>query len=199
MADVQITAALKKEIDGLRKPFASFVAAFGALSVTREELAPKLIKAYGSYLAQVGGTFVDFVRVLDSSVPADRTAYRVHKAYMAADYLRRLVSRRDTGGRAVKPVRSNLNMLARLLATLVPLVKDSEGLWSGLATELSLKPRQVSRLRAVVASVQPLIELKLKPIQSATVIHMPTVEEREAVAAMAARKSSVGQKLRKSA
>lgn len=178
--NAEMTAALRKEIDGLRKPFAGFASDFAKLSETRGELAPKFWKVFGNYTAQVGGSFVDFVRVLDPTVPSDRAAYRAHRAYQAADYLRRLVSRRDTGGRATRPVRSNVTIMARLLATLIPLVKDQESLWQGLGAELGLRPRQLTRLRNEVATVRPIVEINAKPVETLKVIHMPTPQEIEA-------------------
>ena len=71
---------------------------FTAMAVSREELAPKFMKAFGLWQAETGSTFVEFVRFLVPEIGNTRAEYRNHRAYQAADYLRRLV-----GNAARKP------------------------------------------------------------------------------------------------
>lgn len=180
MATVEMSAALKRQIEALRKPFHAFAHDFGKLAETRAELAPKFMSAYGTYLQQTGGSFVDFCRLIDPSIPAERSAYRAHKSYQAADYLRRLVARRDVGARRTRPVRSNVTVLARALGSLLPLVKDQDQFWSGVAAEFGLTQRQVGRLRTVTGEVKPLLDLRgVKPTQT-RIVHVPTEAEAKA-------------------
>lgn len=169
---VGLSLKLTNAIHGLKKPFLAFSQQFGILAESRAELAPRFMRVHGSYLQEGGGSFVDFVRLLDPSVPADRTAYRAHKGYQAADYLRRLVSRRDVTGNRAKPVRSNLNAMARLIATIQPLVVDQAAFWGGISTEFGLSVRQTTRLKQVVSASQPLIKITAKPQRNVKVIHV---------------------------
>lgn len=166
-----LPAAVSRAIDSIRRPFTQFVTGFTSLSTRRAELAPELMKAFAKWQAAAGGNFVGFVRVLDPTVPADRDGYRNHKAYQAAEYLRRLVGRTDTATRT-QPVRSNLTALARMLATVLPLVRDVEVVWSAVEAEFGLQPRQLSRLRQVTGTVQPLLRLAHVRPQAAAVVHM---------------------------
>lgn len=158
----ELSSVTRRGIDAIRKPFVNFVKGFKDLAVSRAELAPKFIKAFGAYQKDTGGTFLSFVALLDPSVPvADRDAYRVHPSYAAAQYLRRLSGRTDTGANRARPLRSNLANLARLIATILPVMADAEAFWTGLADQFGLRPRQVAKLRQVVAASKPLVDLHL--------------------------------------
>lgn len=174
-----LTPALERQIVALRRPFAAFAERFGALSATRAELAPQFMRIFGAYTQQqAGGTFVAFVRKLDPEVPAERTAYRAHKSYQAAEYLRRLVARREPGGNrapAAPATRSNLTALARALATILPLVRDVQVVWRAVESELGFTARQVGRLQQVVAATQPLLTLPNARPMTPRVVHMPPV------------------------
>jgi hypothetical protein len=178
--DQAISKKTKKGIDALKKPFMAFSTAFGALAISRAELAPKFMKVYGAYLQETGGSYVDFVRMVDPSVPADRAAYREHKSYKAAEYLRRLVARRDVKGNRQKPVRSNLAAMARLIATIQPLVADVEAFWKGLSAEFGLTARQTGRLRQVVGASQPLLKINVARPSPVRVIHVTPEQMTEA-------------------
>lgn len=173
MAVVELSKSVAKQIEALRAPFKAYAAQYGKLAATRAELAPRFMQAFGAWMQEVGGSFVEFCRLVDPGIPQDRTAYRTHQSYQAADYLRRLVSRRDTGERRTQPVRSNLTATARLLATILPLVRDTDALWEGIAVELGLKPRQITRLKEVTSAVKPLIDLSgIRPLRDVKIIHV---------------------------
>lgn len=175
MAEVDtLPAVVQKQIDAVTKPFFAFAKAYGDLAVTRAKLAPQFMKACAGWQAETSGTFVEFVRLLDPTVPADREARKAHKVYNAAEYLRRLITRRDVGGAATKPVRSRLSDLARLIKTLIPIVRDEQALWQGISVELGLAPRQITRLRKEVAAVEPILDLRRVTPQPVKVVHMAT-------------------------
>lgn len=169
-----LSATVRRAIDGLRRPFMGFVTQFSAVTARRAEIAPELMRVFARWQTETGnGSFIAFVRVLDPSVPMERDGYRVHRSYMAADYLRRLSGRGDTGANRAKPMRSSLQSLARMIATVTPLVADQTQLWQAISSEFGLKPRQVVRLREVVASVEPLFRIEHpRPVRRLNVIHM---------------------------
>lgn len=176
-----ISAKVTTAINGLRKPFMSYAAKFGELTEARKDFAPKLMKVFGAWMQDTGSNrFVQFVRLLDPTIPMDREGYRAHHSYMAADYLRRASGRKDTGTNRAKPVRSNLAIMARLLATIQPLSLDPAALWEGVKREFALTDRQVTKLQQVVAASQPLIRIpNVKPFR-VKIVHVP---HDEAVAA----------------
>lgn len=167
-----LTVVLRRQIMALRPQFTAFTTQFAALSVSRGTLAPVFMRVYGAYVQQSnGGTFVNFVRLLDSEVPSERAAYRSHKSYQAADYLRRLVGQRNTG-RRTPATRSNLTALARTIATIVPILRDANIIWRAVEQEFGFTARQMTRLRAVVAEAQPLLALPGHAKGQARVIHV---------------------------
>lgn len=167
-----LSAGTRKMIADIKRPFMAYVNQFAGLAETRAQLAPKFMKIFGKYTSEIGGNFVDFVRVLDPNTPNDRAEYRIFKSYTAADYLRRLAGRRDTGTNRAKPVRSNLAIMARLLATIQPLVSDGEAFWKGIAGEFGLTARQVTKLRQVVSSAQPIIRITVPHPVPARIVHV---------------------------
>ena len=174
--DKAISSATRRLLDGVRKPFTAFANNFASLAVSRAELAPRFIKAFGAYQKDTGGTFVSFVALLDPSVPVnDRDSYRAHKAYQAATYLRRLSGRTDVGANRARPMRSNLTNLARAIATIQLWVSDVEAFWKGIGAEFGLKPRQLTKLRQVVSASKPLVDIKAKP-QPVKFIHVETAD-----------------------
>lgn len=179
MAD--IPRNVQRQIDALKRPFTAFRTRFAALSQDRATLAPQFMRVYGAYLRSAGGTFVSFVRLLDPTVPAERSAYRANPSYQAADYLRRLVSRRDAAGTNRTPAtRSNLTALARLLATIVPLVRDPQVIWRAVETEFQFSARQVGRLRQVTNETRPLLTLQNARPSIARPIHIERPVQQEA-------------------
>lgn len=150
-----LSARTRGLIDGLREPFTTFVDDFSSLMQTsRAELAPRVMRVFNTYKAETDGTFVDFVRQLDASVPSDRDKYRAHRSYQAADYLRRLVAQapraltRKRGPRPATP----LVALARLIATVLPAVDPTGQVWAAFVKEMHWSAEQAKRLQKLAAS-----------------------------------------------
>jgi hypothetical protein len=165
-----VSAKVKKAIDAIRKPFTSFVADFAALAVSREELAPKFMKAFGLWQSETGGTFVEFCRVLVPEIGTTRQEYRNHRAYQAADYLRRLVANAERAARSPEertqrvqnaPV-SHVTAVARLLRTLLPLVthEATNTMWMALRSQLNWSDRMVTRMQQETQHVEPLVVVR---------------------------------------
>lgn len=180
-----MTVGLRNKIDGLKRPFTAFVNSFQSITTTRAELAPKFMQVFGTWQAETGKPFVDFVRALDPTVPADRAGYRGHKSYQAADYLRRLVARRDTGPnrRAARPLRNNVAIMARLLKTILPLISNADVVWRAMNEELGLNNRQVTALKQRTEAEEPLMKLRGARPMSATVVHVEPAEQPQAATA----------------
>lgn len=164
-----LTAKTRALIDNVRTSFVTFVDDFSALvSSSRQDLAPRIMRAYGAYREETGGTFVDFVRQLDSTVPADRAKYRAHRSYQAADYLRRLVAaapRTATRSRGPKPA-TPLVALARLMATVLPAVDPTGAVWAAFVKEMHWSADQAKRLQKLAASQGAV------PLPKATVLRL---------------------------
>lgn len=180
-----VGAVLARQMEQIRAQFNQFRDGFAAITERRAELAPRFMRVYGAWVTATGGNFVAFVRVIDPTVPADRDAYRNHASYQAAVYLQRLAG--GTRRAAVRPVRSNLTALARTLATIRQVVRDEDTLWRAIETELGFTQRQMTKLRAVVAATQPLLNLPNAHRVNARIVHMrevpaQTADERRAAA-----------------
>lgn len=150
-----LSAKTRAMIEGIREQFSTFVDDFTALvSSSRAELAPRVMRAFDAYKNETDGTFVDFVRQLDATVPADRVKYRAHRSYQAADYLRRLVAQapramaRKRGPRPATP----LVALARLIATVLPAVDPTGQVWAAFVKEMHWTAEQAKRLQKLAAS-----------------------------------------------
>lgn len=166
VAPPQLSAKVTRQIDAIRGSFSSYVRDFTALVERRAELAPKFMKAFGAYQAETGMTFVSFCRQLDPTIPEAQKEYRNHRAYQAAEYLRRLVARAaqkrtaaEEGETSTRPI-PPMDALARFLASIIPSIADPSKLWSVLETECHWSDRQVNRLKTVVEQSHPLIHLQ---------------------------------------
>jgi hypothetical protein len=167
-----LSSKVSKAIDAIKKPFTSFVKDFAALSTTREELAPKFMKAFGLFQAETGGTFVMFVRYLDPSIGAARNEYRSHRTYQAADYLRRIVGNarnrpQSVAERQAAPAPPT-DVLARILASLVSILPEGqkEKVYDALKQEARWTDRQVERMHNQVEHVDPLVEIKGRTLEN---------------------------------
>jgi hypothetical protein len=172
-APSDLSAKTKTAVDKIRKPFATFVKDFASLAEKREELAPRFMKAFELWRADTKGTFVDFTRFLDPSVPAGRNDYRANRSYQAADYLRRLASvaargdranqRRTAEERATAPVTPMVGM-ARVLSSLMSLIPEDQRakVTEALHEQLHWNDRQVLRLEQLMQENIPLVEAKGK-------------------------------------
>lgn len=168
--DTPLPAKLTKAIDSLRVTFRDFTDDFAALNLNREVLAPKFMKVFGQWQATTGGTFVDFVRILVPSVPADREGYRAHPAYASADYLRRITQQesRETEtpvARANRIASAPVNprvALARMLASILPLLSPETlpVLWQSAADTLHWSEATIKEMQTLVESAPPLVTLR---------------------------------------
>lgn len=176
----RLSAGHRKSLQALRRPVLDAARSFSAVRERLTDLAPRVVKLYNSIVADVEQfTFVDFVRLFDSTVPthaADRDGtmgYRNHRTYYTLAYMRRLVqlggTRRAPGG-----VRdSATDALARTLATVLQLVEDHERVWQAIQSEFGFSERLMTRLRKRVDQTQPLIKLEAtRPAKVGNVIHM---------------------------
>lgn len=140
-------------IDTIRPQFMAFVSDFAIITASREQLAPAFMKAFGAYQVETAGSFVSFVRLLDPTVPADAAGYRANSTYSAADYLRRKAAQQATP-RVRVPLSQRpatpLVALARLVATILPMLDEKDALWASFVQEMHWSDSQVARLQTIV-------------------------------------------------
>lgn len=162
-----VSSKVLKAVDAIKKPFTQFVKDFASLATSREELAPKFMKAANAWMEETSGTFVDFVRYLVPDVGATRNEYRAHRAYQAADYLRRLVAqqararREPTTEGTVAPA-TPMNAMASLVASIMPLIPEDQKhrLWESFYVNLHWSQRQVERLQGLIGDADPLVNIR---------------------------------------
>lgn len=147
-----LSRPLAVSIEKLRQPFGTFVTEHGLLSTSRASLAPPFMQAFQLYETETGKTFVDYVRLFDPSLPAERDAYRASRVYMAADYLRRKVAEAE---RASKPAKRGPKpatpfvALARFVATFLP-GGTEDPVWHTFAKAMHWGERQNAKLQAII-------------------------------------------------
>lgn len=164
-----LSSKVRKAVDAIKKPFISFTKDFASLAVRREELAPQFMKAFGMWQAETAGTFVDFIRMLVPEIGNTRAEYRNHRAYQAADYLRRIVGNaarrpRTASERATAPAPPT-DAIARILASLLTVITDERQqgqVWQAMQTQLHWSNRQVQRLQTQVEHVDPLVQIRTR-------------------------------------
>lgn len=163
-----LSAKVRRAIDSIRPPFRAFVAQFSDLTQSRADLAPSFMKAFGHFQFETGQSFVDFVRVLDPTIGPSRADYRQHKAYQAADNLRRLAaaqsrpkSATSTGNSSVTPS-TPLDGMARLIASILPLISADQvpTLWDAVLREMHWTARQVASLQNRASHTDALIAVR---------------------------------------
>lgn len=160
----EMTAKTRKAVDALRAPFRAFSSDYANISATRGELAPSFMKAFNAFKIDTDLTFVDFVRVFDSTVGPTRDEYRAHKSYQAADYLRRLVQQsqapKATGSTVLRA--SALDGLARVLKSVLPLISADQvpRLWETIEKELHWTERQLQALQNRVDAADPVMNVR---------------------------------------
>ena len=110
---------LREALDELRPAFREMGQGFEQLTRKRAEVAPMFTRAYRLWQRETKKPFIAFVHELDSSMPVgDRSAYRHHRSYRAAQYLLQLAEQPEkTASRG----RSPLAVLAQTIKTLLPL------------------------------------------------------------------------------
>lgn len=185
-----LPAKWQREIAAVKRPIMDLAAKFGVVREKIADLAPKVMKLYGQINASEIGpvSFIDFVRMVDPGVPthaADKdgeAGYRKHKTYYTLDYMRRLVNLRPRGQRGVRDLATD--GLARMIATILQVVKDPAPVWAAVQTEFRMGERMMTGLRRRVSETKPLLDLSdvAKPfsVESAKVIHMESARDRKA-------------------
>lgn len=175
-----IGAALKKQMESMRRPFMTFAQAFGPIFARREEIAARFMALYWKWRdarEKAGATrndmaFVAFTRWFDSTIPLDVKGYKAHPAYAAADYLRRKQAQRpDNARQTARP--SALAQLARAIATILPVVADAQVVWDACKSEYALSDRQLKALQVEVGRQKPILTLSHVKRVSARVMHVP--------------------------
>lgn len=171
-----LSAAQKRELAALKRPVSTIVAAFSGVRERVKDIAPKVVRFFNQIKADVpeGVAFglADFARLFDASVPthaADKDGepgYRQHKMYYTLDYMRRVVSGagRPRGQQGRRDPAAD--QLARLLATVLQVVKDADPIWRAVGQEFGLQARGIARLKARVEDAKPIIDLSgaMKPV-----------------------------------
>lgn len=180
-APQSLTAKTKKAVDLIRKSFTTFVKDFASLAEKREVLAPRFMKAYNSWAEETGGSFIDFVRYLVPDVPAQSRSndkgpgYRDHRAYQAADYLRRRAQelkrkedlakqtpqqrQKQIASAAATPMYAAAKVLAALLAIVPP--EEQDKIRAAMHDTLHWSDRQVERVMKLGLETQPLVVPRL--------------------------------------
>lgn len=193
-----LSAKLQKMVDAIRKPFNSYLKEFTIMQASREELAPKFMQTARAWQAEQNKDFVAFVRYLVPEIGTGRE-YRSHRAYQAADYLRRLDNqvraRAEGGGRRVAGRRglgragaaTAADALARVLKSFLPIIPEAQQrhLWEAMQAQLGWTERQVSRLDTQVETVEPIVDIRGRQLDNLRLtVHVPAeVAEQEEVAA----------------
>lgn len=197
----KLSAPVQRQVQGMRERFSAYGAQFKAAWQSREELCEPFFKLFGAVQADTTCSFVQFVGLMDPDVPVDQRddvteggrivkGYRSHPSYQAALYMQRLQQQRARAKtQAANPqarVR-NLNAtqrLARVLATMIPLIRESEveRFWSGIGTELDLDTAGLNRLRKQVGEAEPILrvpELRANQRIPVRIVHMVRPGEAE--------------------
>lgn len=164
-----VTPKTLKLVDSVRAQFTDFAVNVGAMLTTKAKFAPIFMKACLAWQAETTGTFIQFTRLIDPSIPEAQKAYRAHSGYQAADYLRREFATQQrraeakrtghTTGQRQAPTVTPLDAVARLLATILPLVTDTPKLWALMSNELRWTDRQLTKVQHM-AEQMPGLPLK---------------------------------------
>lgn len=174
-----LTAGLKRQVDALKRPVMDAAGKFAAVREKLSDLAPKVMKVFTAITAENERfTFVEFVRLFDSSVPTKaggEDGYRVHRTYYTLAYMRRMVqlggAQRQGAGQGVR--NNATDALARTLATVLQIVADQEAVYRGIQEEFGWGERIMTRLKKRVEDTKPLFKLASpKPLRIGNVIHM---------------------------
>jgi hypothetical protein len=198
----KIPAGVKKQIDAMRSRFMDYAQQFRQMTESREALVDPFFRLLGACQAEIPSlSFVQFVGLLDPSVPVDQRddkteggktirGYRSHPTYNAALYLQRLKQQRNrpqqTGPR--EPRLNATQRMARVLATMLQVIRENDlpAFWKGIATELQIDNAGLGRLQRATKETEPLLRVNLRPQQRipVRVIHIarpePAAEAAEA-------------------
>lgn len=169
----KLGAEVKGQLNKLKGRFTEYAKAFASVMGKRDEIAEDLVGLFGICKGKVPSlSFVRFVALLDPSIPfAQRDTkmgddgetlegYRDHPAYQAAEYCRRKVEGRGRtrGGASVAKINA-VERMARVIATIIPFVRDEGQLWTAIKSELGLDDRAFTRLKNAVKQTEPLFRV----------------------------------------
>lgn len=194
----KLKASTQRALSGIKGQWNEYAKAFAVMTQKRSDLAEPLMKLYGACLSDLGRlTFVNFLRMIDPTMPANRdeeeiggkivAGYRTHPTYQAGLYLQRLTTT-GQGGRARGGARgiNAVDRMARVLATMIPLVADEAKFWQAVAAELQIDGAALTRLQNKTKETEPLIKLPtLRSKFPVKVIHIarPATEQPQSRAA----------------
>jgi hypothetical protein len=174
----QLTDKTKKALEALRTEFRGYTEAFGLALQKRAKLADPLNKLYHQCASEVssGLTFVKFLQMLDPSIPDHRDpiqkdgreipGYVAHSTYQAGIYLQRLTRKRgngaegegegEGGGRRRARTPNMLEIVARTLRMILPMLSNADAAWKGISEEFGLDEQQTAKLKTAADAAQPL-------------------------------------------
>ena len=161
-----LSSRVQHMVDEVRVDFKDFTSEMGAIAQSRLLVAPKFMKAFRAFAAETPGPekgkFLAFVRLLDPKVPADRDGYRNHPSYQAAGYLRsiEMLANLESADEPSKTLPATpLVALSRVVAMILPAVKDQDAFWSAFKTRLHWNDAQIERLQNQVKSRRELVKV----------------------------------------
>lgn len=160
-----LSSRVQHLVNDVRADFRDFTTELGAVAQSRLAVAPKFMKAYRAYASETAGPekgkFLAFVRLLDPTVPADREGYRNHPSYQAAGYLRQIEALASL--ESIDPPKTlpatPLVALSRVVAMILPVVKDTDAFWSAFKTRLHWNEAQIERLQNHVKNQRELVKV----------------------------------------
>lgn len=149
---------LRAAIDELRPSFRELGEGLDQLTRKRAEIAPLFLRAYQVWRRETRRPFIAFVHELDPAMPVnDRRAYRLHRSYRTAEYLRRLAEQpqKVAGSVGLTP----LAMLALTIKSILPLcgsVNDQKAFLIALTKVSRWRDRDIRKLVAQIRRAKPI-------------------------------------------
>lgn len=146
------SAKLRAALDELRPAVCELGRGVDQLTRRRAEIAPLFVRAYQIWRRETQRPFIAFVHELDPTMPLNnRSAYRQHGSYRAAQYLLQLVEKpkRTPKARGLTP----LALLAVTIKSLLPLcgsVTEQRLVLEGLVKASRWRDAEVKKLMATI-------------------------------------------------
>jgi hypothetical protein len=197
ITEITLSAATKRAIEAIKRPFNDVVKAGIVLDQKRRDLALPFMKAFGAWQSEMAENghrvgFTDFVRMLHPELPQKRAEYRGHPVYNAALYLQRLGSgaaeqnRAGAGGNnqteAERPAPPT-DVIAMLLATVAQFVpaKQMATVFDSLKENAHWNDERITTIAKRMENVEALVDVKGRSLENLRLsIHVPEqVEETE--------------------
>lgn len=194
----------KRQVTLIKGQIGGFAKQLGVIREKTKDVAPRVMKLFRDlehkHAEKLGG-WIGFCRLLDPTIPTHprdkdgEEGYQNHATYYALSYIRRTWSTslnpdrtRGTQGRRDPATDKD----ARLLATIVQLVRDPDAIWSALMSEFNMQSRMIARLKKRVAEAKPILDfgpVLARPlaITESNIVHMtPHTKEVASIAGRAA-------------